>query len=157
MPQSRAPKRISPIKKKLRAKHALGPNLARNESAAARKKRAGRILAETRGDVPAEFLTGLLGRAAPEDLMVYDAREIAKLAARAWELFAERKPGTARVRLSSLTAGDARLNAISVLEILNDDMPFLLDSVMGELAERGLDIHLVVHPVLRWSGTRRAG
>ncbi|HEX6213607.1 MAG TPA: hypothetical protein VFZ38_02250, partial [Vicinamibacterales bacterium] len=108
---------------------------------------AGRILADTRSDVPPEFVTGLFARAVPEDLMSYDAREIAKLAARAWELFVERKPGTARVRLSSLTAGDARLNAISVLEVLNDDMPFLLDSVMGELAERGLDIHLVVHPV----------
>src|SRR5258707_4630173 len=27
-------------------------------------------------------------------------------------------------------------------------MPFLVDSVLAELAERGIDIHLVVHPVL---------
>ncbi len=26
-------------------------------------------------------------------------------------------------------------------------MPFLVDSVMGELADRGLDAHLVVHPI----------
>ena len=36
---------------------------------------------------------------------------------------------------------------VAVLEILNDDMPFLVDSVLGELNERGLDIRLLVHPV----------
>ncbi|TMJ28173.1 MAG: NAD-glutamate dehydrogenase, partial [Alphaproteobacteria bacterium] len=35
----------------------------------------------------------------------------------------------------------------SVLEIVNDDMPFLLDSVLAELAERGFAIRFVVHPV----------
>ena len=34
-----------------------------------------------------------------------------------------------------------------MIEIVNDDMPFLLDSVMGELAERGVEARLVVHPV----------
>ena len=45
------------------------------------------------------------------------------------------------------SAGDKRLKAMSVLEVINDDMPFLVDSVMGELADRGLDAHLVVHPI----------
>ena len=36
----------------------------------------------------------------------------------------------------------------SVVEVVNDDMPFLLDSVMGELADRRLDVRLVAHPVL---------
>ena len=34
-----------------------------------------------------------------------------------------------------------------MLEILNDDMPFLVDSVLGELGERAADIRLLVHPV----------
>ena len=34
-----------------------------------------------------------------------------------------------------------------MLDIVNDDMPFLVDSVVGELNERGLDIRLLVHPV----------
>ena len=34
-----------------------------------------------------------------------------------------------------------------MLDIVNDDMPFLVDSVLGELNERGLDIRLLVHPV----------
>ena len=41
-----------------------------------------------------------------------------------------------------------------MIEIVNDDMPFLVDSVMGEIAERRLDVRLVAHPVF---GVRRAG
>src|SRR5438477_633056 len=36
---------------------------------------------------------------------------------------------------------------MSVLEVVNDDMPFLVDSVVGELNSRGLEIRLFVHPV----------
>ena len=35
-----------------------------------------------------------------------------------------------------------------MIEIVNDDMPFLVDSVMGELTERGLAVRLVAHPIL---------
>ena len=34
-----------------------------------------------------------------------------------------------------------------MLEIVNDDMPFLVDSVMAALAARNLSIRLVVHPI----------
>src|SRR5215467_15308886 len=36
--------------------------------------------------------------------------------------------------------------SVSIVEILNDDMPFLVDSVMAELTEQGFDPHLVLHP-----------
>ena len=45
-------------------------------------------------------------------------------------------------------ARDGHLKSISVIEIVNDDMPFLVDSVMGELTERGLAARLIVHPIL---------
>jgi glutamate dehydrogenase len=41
-----------------------------------------------------------------------------------------------------------------VIEIVNDDMPFLVDSVMSELAERGLDVRLVAHPSYRSRATK---
>ena len=43
---------------------------------------AAQVLADDRHEVPAEFVTLLFERALPEDLMRYDAREIAVLAAR---------------------------------------------------------------------------
>ena len=87
--------------------------------------------------------------------MRYDARELAALAAGGLGVpgraQARRRRRSGSRRRPPSVAGD-RLKPISVLEIVNDDMPFLVNSVLGELAERGLDIRLVVHPVF----TRRA-
>src|SRR5262249_10273811 len=104
---------------------------------------AGNIL---RGDVrgvPEDFITGLFAHAVPEDLMRYEPRQLAELAANAWSLLAVRKPGVPKIRL-----GHTRPRADSVLEIVDDDMPFQLDSVLAELAERGIEVRFVVHPVL---------
>src|SRR5438270_7823034 len=98
-------------------------------------------------EVAADFAERLLGRTAPEDLVAYTARDLATLAQDAWGFFAERKPGGAKIRLQSPREGD-RLGAISVIEIINDDKPFLLDSTMGELTELGIEVRLVAHPVL---------
>src|SRR5262249_1819681 len=45
-------------------------------------------------------------------------------------------------------AGPEPLRNDAVLEIVNADMPFLVDSVLAELAERGIEVRFVVHPVL---------
>jgi glutamate dehydrogenase len=37
----------------------------------------------------------------------------------------------------------------TVIEIVNDDMPFLVDSATMEVNRQGLTLHLVIHPVLR--------
>src|SRR5919109_1201287 len=37
----------------------------------------------------------------------------------------------------------------TVIEVVNDDMPFLVDSVAMEVNRQGLTLHLVIHPVLR--------
>jgi glutamate dehydrogenase len=102
-----------------------------------------------RRDIPATFIAGLFARAVPEDFLSYQAREVAAVAERAWSLLAIRRPGSSKIRFETppgTIAGD-RLADVSVLEIVNDDMPFLVDSVMAELAERGVDVRLVVHPV----------
>jgi len=106
------------------------------------------LLDAKKAQVPGVFVDGLFARAVPEDLVRYDAREVAALAETAWSFLAERKAGAPKIRLEppATPAGD-RLKHIEVLEIVNDDMPFLFDSVLGELADRGVDIRLVVHPV----------
>ena len=106
------------------------------------------LLDAKKAQIPAAFVDGLFARAVPEDLVRYDAREVAALAEAAWSFLGERKAGAPKIRLEppATPAGD-RLKHIEVLEIVNDDMPFLFDSVLGELADRGVDIRLVVHPV----------
>jgi glutamate dehydrogenase len=101
-----------------------------------------------RGDEQA-FTSLLFGHVAPEDLSAYAAAEIAALVRDAYGFLAVRKPGEPKLRFESppTSAGD-HLKTISVIEIVNDDMPFLVDSVMGELAERNLEVRLVAHPIL---------
>jgi glutamate dehydrogenase len=106
------------------------------------------LLDAKKAGIPAAFVDGFFARAVPEDLVRYDAREVAALAEAAWAFLAERKAGAPKIRFESPAApASDRLKHIAVLEIVNDDMPFLFDSVLGELAERGVDIRLVVHPV----------
>ena len=56
-------------------------------------------------------------------------------------------PNARPARPRSASSRRRRRASVAVLEIINDDMPFLVDSVVGELNQRGLDIRLLVHPV----------
>ncbi|HXQ84643.1 MAG TPA: NAD-glutamate dehydrogenase [Xanthobacteraceae bacterium] len=100
------------------------------------------LLAKRKLDIPADFLAKLFGLAVPEDLSRCTAAEIAGFAERSWSFLAERETGTPKVRFEP-----AASRGVSVLEIVNDDMPFLVDSVVGEINRRGLEIRLLVHPV----------
>jgi len=65
------------------------------------------------------------------------------------ELARHRLPGVANVRVyNPSTEVDGWSNARTVIQIVTDDMPFLVDSVTGALVNAGIDIHLIVHPQL---------
>ncbi len=104
---------------------------------------AAAALAKRTSDIPGTFLAELLGSAVPDDLQRYGPDELAAIAERSWSLFAERKAGAPKISFEPAPA----MRTVAVLDIINDDMPFLLDSVVGELNQRGLDIRLLVHPV----------
>ncbi len=108
------------------------------------------ILSGRRGDIPPGFVGLLFGRAALEDLLRYAAKDLARLAEDAWTRLQERPPGGPKVAVENRAplSGTSRLGAVSIIEIVNDDMPFLLDSVLGELGEQAVDVRLVVHPIL---------
>ncbi|MCF8478417.1 MAG: NAD-glutamate dehydrogenase, partial [Pseudolabrys sp.] len=65
----------------------------------------------------------------------------------------QRQPGDSKIRCETvpLNASGER-KAVTIIEVSNDDMPFLVDSVIGEIADRRLDLRLVSHPVF---GVRR--
>src|SRR3954452_635553 len=120
-----------------------------DRAARARIDAAAKLLRGGESDVPDDFVALLFGRAAPEDLVGYEAAELAVLAREAWAFVATRKAGMPKIRLEQPKASDGEhLMSISVIEIVNDDMPFLVDSVMAELTERGLAPLLVAHPIL---------
>jgi glutamate dehydrogenase len=118
-------------------------------------EKAGALLVRRRGEIPANFVEQLYGRAVPDDVVRYAPDDLATLAMRAYDFMAERSAGMPKIRCETVKlahSGDS--NAVTVVEIVNDDMPFLVDSVMGEIAEWKPEIRLVAHPVF---GVRRTG
>ncbi len=116
---------------------------------------AGQMLHGRRQDIPAAFVTQLYGRTVPEDVVRYDPVELAALAERAFDFLRTRAPGEPKIRCETVRlheSGERKL--VTVVEAVNDDMPFLVDSVMGELGETKHEIRLAAHPVLR---VRREG
>ena len=59
--------------------------------------------------MPDDFAALLFGRAAPEDLVGYDAAELAALAREAWAFLAARKPGAPKIRFEQPAAATASI------------------------------------------------
>ena len=99
------------------------------------------------GDVPA-YVGAYYRHVAADDLAGAGPLRLAAVAREQAELAAQRPQGRAIVRVRA--GGDAALDpACDVIDIVTDDMPFLVDSIMMELARHGLAARLVVHPQLR--------
>jgi glutamate dehydrogenase len=87
----------------------------------------------------------------PEDLAGRSTDELYCVAAAHWQLAQERKPGTAKVRVYNPDPDEDGYGASrTVVEIVSDDMPFLVDSVTMELNRQGYAIDLVIHPMMRF-------
>ena len=118
-------------------------------------EQAGSRLANVRADIPADFVARLYSRVVPEDVVRYGAADLADLAKQAFDFLEQRTPGAPKIRCETVALkASGESQAVTVIEIVNDDMPFLLDSVMGELADRGVEVRLVAHPVI---GVQRDG
>ncbi|HEU5471171.1 MAG TPA: NAD-glutamate dehydrogenase [Actinophytocola sp.] len=65
------------------------------------------------------------------------------------ELAVDRVPGGPAVRIFNPDrASDGWSTAGTVVQIVTDDMPYLVESVTAELARAGLQVHRVVHPIV---------
>lgn len=85
---------------------------------------------------------------ADEDLRANGSHSLAGIVHSHLQLAAERPAGTTRLRIfSPQEQTDGWSCSYAVLQIVADDMPFLVDSVLAALGER--DVHLLIHPQLR--------
>jgi glutamate dehydrogenase len=57
-----------------------------------------------------------------------------------------------QIRLAPAKGLGGRALKLDLLEIVQEDRPFLVDSVMGELADAGLDVRAMFHPVVTLGG-----
>ncbi|MDP3677374.1 MAG: NAD-glutamate dehydrogenase [Novosphingobium sp.] len=86
------------------------------------------------------------GSLLPGEAEGMDAARLHDAAAFALEAMASREPGEPAVALESVggSAGKRFLR----LAVINDDTPFLVDSIAAAVAEQGLTIERLVHPVV---------
>ncbi|MEK1854004.1 MAG: NAD-glutamate dehydrogenase [Phyllobacterium sp.] len=90
----------------------------------------------------------LFARAPEEDLAEYDAGALAATARIAETALARFKPGEPVIDVSNSDLIKRNGRPVTVITLINDNMPFLLDSVLGEIGERTSSIYLVMHPVM---------
>jgi glutamate dehydrogenase len=98
------------------------------------------------GDVAA-YLRAYYRHVAPDELAAAGPERIAATATAQAEFAATRPQGRAMVQIRP--GGQASLDATSnVIDIVTDDMPFLVDSITMELTRHDVASRLVVHPQL---------
>ena len=103
------------------------------------------------GEVGAAVINRYYRHVALDDLADRSPADLLGAAASSAQLAAQRPQGTAKIRVLTPTVeqdGWRARGGRSVVEIVTDDMPFLVDSVTAELSRSGHGIHTLFHPVL---------
>ncbi|WP_159015746.1 NAD-glutamate dehydrogenase [Cognatiluteimonas profundi] len=102
--------------------------------------------------VQAELFTkAFYRRMTAEEFALHSPDAWAVLAADFLDLARTRKPGEAQVRVFNANLKQHGLESPhTMLQVVNDDMPFLVDSVTMALAELGIGVHVLGHPVVRF-------
>src|SRR3954451_22750539 len=115
---------------------------------------------DEQADSAEKFIRRYFALVAPDDIIYTSFETLLGAALSLWQFGEIRHVGAAKVRLFNPTA-EANGWGLehTVIEIVNDDMPFLVDSVSAEVTRLGRNIHLLLHPVVRVrrdAGGRRA-
>ena len=103
----------------------------------------------TKGKRAEDFARLLYANVPPHDILGEKPENLAGACSALLDFAKQRKKNAAKVRVYNPRGGDRCWSSShTVIEIVNDDMPFLVDSVTAELAGHGGDVELVIHPIL---------
>ena len=110
-----------------------------------------KAFAQALGDIPRDdparaFIAQAAEDAAPDELPELSTSELAENLADFWR-FAERRRGHGPTLRLVPVASEAGA-PLQRLEILQDDAPFLVDSIMGEITEQGFSVRAMFHPIV---------
>ncbi|NMG00448.1 NAD-glutamate dehydrogenase [Aromatoleum toluolicum] len=95
------------------------------------------------------FARRWFGQVAPEDIADYTVDDLYGAVLSHWH-FARKHRGGTRLRVYNPKLEEHGWESThTVIEIVNDDMPFLVDSIAMEVNRQGLTLHLIIHPVMR--------
>ena len=102
-------------------------------------------------DLALAFLTRYYTGTSPDDLAERKAGDLYGAAVAHLNLARRRAPGRPKIRVYNPRIEQHGWQSThTIVEIVTDDMPFLVDSVRMVLNRRGYTSHLVVHPVMRF-------
>ena len=115
------------------------------------------VLALLREKLPASqqanleaFVRSYFGQVDSEDLAERKPADLYGAALSHWNFAHRRDAGQARVRVFNPSIAEHGWQSThTIIEIVNDDMPFLVDSVTMEVNRHGLTLHLIIHPLIR--------
>ncbi|HSR53037.1 MAG TPA: NAD-glutamate dehydrogenase [Acidobacteriota bacterium] len=94
------------------------------------------------------FVRHFYGPVAQDDLRAIGESNLLGAALALWNFMQAREPGRPKIRAYNPNLEeDGWKSRHTVIEVVNDDMPFLVDSVTIEISRRNLNIHVVIHPV----------
>src|SRR5712692_1376484 len=107
-----------------------------------------KVAAESRSAVET-FVRAYYLQVDPEDLAERQPADLYGAALSHWNFARKRDPGSARLRVFNPSIEEHGWQSThTIIEIVNDDMPFLVDSVTMEVNRHGLTLHLIMHPII---------
>jgi glutamate dehydrogenase len=111
--------------------------LARKTLDATQQATAERVVAQFYEHVP------------PADIAERSPRYLSGAALSLWRFAERRRPDQAKIRVYNPDpAADGWSSPHTIVEIVNDDMPFLVESLSLAIHTSGRVVHLVIHPIL---------
>ncbi len=125
--------------------HMLKEELVGRAAALARAR-----LPPAKADWAERFIALYYANVPPDDVLDQEVEQLYGAALALFNFGARRAHGAPKLRVYNPRYEDHGWRSRHmVIEIVNDDMPFLVNSVSLELNRRELALHLVIHPILR--------
>ncbi len=106
-------------------------------------------MAPAKAELAERFVRQFYAHVPPDDIIQEGADNLYGAAMSLWNHAQVREAGASKVRVYTPHQDqDGWKSTHSVVEIVNDDMPFLVDSVTAEIHRLGAEVFLIVHPIL---------
>ena len=121
---------------------------------------AGRLrkrLEPARAEPAERFLRQFYAHVPPDDILGESPDNLYGAALAIWNHGQKRRSGACKIRVyNPRTQEQGWKSSHTIVEIINDDMPFLVDSVTAELGRLGVEVYLIIHPIIQIERSDRA-
>jgi len=97
-----------------------------------------------------DFIRAFYANVAADDIAGEAPEDLFSAALSLFNFAQKRTPGSPKIRVFNPEVEEHGWKSPhTIIDIVNDDMPFLVDSVTAELNRQDMGVHLVIHPIMR--------